>query len=223
MAVELHLPDLPEVPISLGAARPRRAPMPWHLRLRDAVTAYLPLLLMALLALASWWLVKYTPGLPQETAVAPDPGVPDYTMHSFSVQRYAADGHLRVQLEGQALRHFPFQDRTEIDEVRLRAVGPKGGVIRATASQAVSNGEVSVIQLRGGAEVVGTDAEGQVVEIRSEFLQALLETQVVQTDRPVQVLHGTNRLSAAGLSYDVRRRQLAFQGPVRAVLQVPRR
>ena len=58
--VELHLPDLPEVPLALtlpgqpapAGAAPRRA-MPWHLRLGEALGSYLPLLLMALLALAS--------------------------------------------------------------------------------------------------------------------------------------------------------------------------
>ena len=67
MAVELHLPDLPEVPLSLGPAGPPPAPvaraLPWHLRLRDLLSAYLPLLLMALLALSTWWLVKNTPTL----------------------------------------------------------------------------------------------------------------------------------------------------------------
>ena len=63
MSVELHLPDLPEVPISLGPAAdaPPRAPTPWHLRLRDALSSYLPLLLMTLLALATWWLVQNSP------------------------------------------------------------------------------------------------------------------------------------------------------------------
>ena len=43
-----------------AAPRPRRSDtprLPWHLRLVETVSAYLPLLLMALLALATWWLV----------------------------------------------------------------------------------------------------------------------------------------------------------------------
>jgi lipopolysaccharide export system protein LptC len=69
MPVELHLPGPARGPPlgpsarSRPAAAPRRA-MPWHLRLREALSSYLPLLLMALLALATWWLVKNSPRPP---------------------------------------------------------------------------------------------------------------------------------------------------------------
>ena len=55
MAVELHLPDLPEIPLSLGPPHPPgpRARVPWHVRVQDVLSAYLPLLLMLLLALGT--------------------------------------------------------------------------------------------------------------------------------------------------------------------------
>jgi len=222
MAVELHLPDLPEVPISLGGPQPARPRQPWHLRLRDALSSYLPLLLMAALALATWWLVKNTPGAPPARSTEVDSGVPDYTLQRFALQRYAAAGGLRLRLEGRELRHYPGSDRIEVDEVVLRAFAPDGRVTTATARRAVSNGEASELRLEGGAEVVGRDADGQPVEIRSEYLLVDLKAEVVRTELPVEVLHGRNRLSAGALRYDVQRRELQFEGPVRAVLQVPR-
>ena len=52
---ELHLPDLPEVEVSLGAPTPqlerRRRRRGLRLRWRELLGAYLPLVLMALLAL----------------------------------------------------------------------------------------------------------------------------------------------------------------------------
>jgi lipopolysaccharide export system protein LptC len=94
MSVELHLPDLPEVPISLGPAAQAGAATGHALAsaLREVLSAYLPLLLMALLALASWWLVKNSPrplAPPEDTAVSPDP---DYTMTQFSLERFDAAG-----------------------------------------------------------------------------------------------------------------------------------
>jgi lipopolysaccharide export system protein LptC len=219
MAVELHLPDLPEVPISLGGPTPPRPRRPWHVRLRDVLSSYLPLLLMAALALATWWLVKNTPEAPRERAAPVDPGIADYTMRRFNVQRFAADGRLRLHLEGREMRHFPAGDRIEVDEVRLRAFAPDGRAMTATARRAISNGEASEVTLDGGAEVVGTDEAGRPVEIRSEYLHADLAAEVVSTDRPVTVVHGADRLSAGGLRYDVRRRVLDLRPPVRAVLQ----
>ena len=65
MSVELHLPDLPEVPISLGAMVGKAPRQSIATRLHEGLSSYLPLLLMALLALGSWWLVKNTPQAPK--------------------------------------------------------------------------------------------------------------------------------------------------------------
>ncbi len=223
MTAELHLPDLPEVAITLGKSglsQPRR---PWDVRLRDGVSTYLPLLLMALLALATWWLVKNTPGALPAQDRDPARQEPDYTMRSFTLQRFAPDGHLRVHLEGSELRHYPGGDRLEVDSVNVHAVAPDGRITLATAQHAVSNGDANRLQLNGGAEVTSVDASDVPIVIRSEFLEALLDTDVVRTDRPVQVLQGRNVVRAAGLVYDHRRRQLELKGPMRAVLQVPGR
>lgn len=218
MSIEIQLPDLPE--IALGG--PRRPHQPWHLRVRDAVSSYLPLLLMAALALATWWLVKNTPGAPAERSTAVDPAVPDYTMRRFTLQRFAPDGRLVARLEGREMRHYPANDRIEVDELLLQAWAPDGRLTTATARRAVSNGAASEFALQGGAEVVGTDLDGTPVEIRSEFLQAFIERRVVRTSLPVTVKHGASQLRAVGLQYDVDNRTLDFLGPVKATLQVRR-
>ena len=118
MSVELHLPDLPEVPISLGpGARRRRACRGrWHLRVRDALSAYLPLLLMALLALATWWLVKNSPQPPGPRDRARRcAATPDYTMSDFSIDRFdatrPAEGAHRGRRAAPLPGHRPHRDR----------------------------------------------------------------------------------------------------------------
>lgn len=222
MAVEIQLPDLPEIAIGGERTLPAHHRQPWHLRWRDTLSSYLPLLLMGALALATWWLVKNTPVAPPPRAAVVDTGEPDYTMRSFVLQRYAPDGRETARLEGRELRHFPAEGRIEIDALLLRAFLPDGREIRATARRAVSNDGATELQLQGGAEVLGTDRGGQPVEIRSEFLHAFIETEVVQTHLPVTVKQGPNLLRAGGLRYDGQQRLLQFEGPVRASLSTPR-
>ena len=222
MAVELHLPDLPEVPISLGPTPsptpPERRRQPWHLRLRDALSTYLPLLLMALLALGTWWLVKNTPPAPVATVATEVRRDPDYTMTQFAIERFDRNGQLRVRIDGNRLQHFPDTDRYEIDEARIRSLSPDGQVTLAVARRALANGDISEVQLLGGAQVTSHGPTGPPLEIRSEFLHAFLVTERVQTHLPVQVNDGTNDLQASGLDYDHGRRLLELKGRVRALL-----
>lgn len=225
MAVELHLPDLPEVPIALGAARKRGtpAPAPWSYRLREGLLAYLPLLLMALLALGTWWLVKNTPaaaGPAAPTAVRHDP---DYTMSQFLIERFDRSGRLHLRVEGERLRHYPDTDRYEIDDARIVATGPDGTITRANARRALGNGELSELQLLGGAQVHSERPGALAIEMRSEFLHAFLDTERVTTHVPVQVRQAASVVNAAGLDYDHGTRQLDLKGPLRASLAAPRR
>jgi lipopolysaccharide export system protein LptC len=219
MAVELHLPDLPEVPLSLGppVAGPRTR-TPWHIRLSDALSAYLPLLLMLVLALGTWWLVKNTP-VPAAPAKAGSARTePDYTMSGFTMERFRADGQLKLRLEGRQLHHYPDTNRVEVLGARITAFAPDGRITTATAERALGNGDGSEMQLTGNAQVVGTDPRGAPLIIRSEYLLVQLVTERLQTHLPVWVQQGPTELKAAGLEYDHAAQRLDLKGPLRAVL-----
>jgi len=219
MSVELHLPDLPEVPISLGATPgAARAARPWPLRVRDALSAYLPLLLMALLALATWWLVKNSPRPPEVAAERPLSLDPDYTMTTFSIDRFDAAGRLKLRIEGERMRHFPATDRIEIDDVQIRSIAPDGRETKARAARALGNGDGSEMQLLGGAEVTSEDAAGDALVMRGEFLHAFLVTERVKSHLPVLVRTAGAEMRAAGMEYDHATRRLDLTGPMRAVM-----
>ncbi len=195
----------------------RRLRLPWHLRLLEAATAYLPVLLMAALALGTWWLVNVSPAPEAERAPLPPRHEPDYTMRNFTVQRFAADGRLRVQIEGVELRHYPDTDTLEIDSPRIRAYGPDGQVTNASAVRALANGDGSEVQLFGSAQVVReADKPQDVIEFRSEFLHAFLATERVRSHLPVWVRQGGAELRADGLEYDNLARVVELKGRQRA-------
>jgi lipopolysaccharide export system protein LptC len=219
VAVELHLPELPEVPISLGPLRTgaARTRAPWHLRVRDAISAYLPLLLMLLLALFTWWLVKNTPNAPGDLVAPAARHEADYTMNQFTLERFDASGRLKVRVSGTRMRHFPDTERYEIDEPQMRAIAPDGRVTLASARKAISNGDASELQLLGSAQVTSLDANGKPIEMSGEFLHAYLTQERVHSHLPVLITVAGSRVSAAGLDYDHGQRKLELQGPMRAV------
>ncbi len=213
--------------LRLGPLRPHAdlapAAQPWGPRLREqlreTVASFLPILAMLALALASWWLVKNSPGPIEPGAAKPLRTEPDYTMSGFALERFAADGRLKLRIEGQEMRHIPATDRIEIDGVRIRAIAPDGRVTLADARRALAAGDGSEVQLLGGAQVNSVDSEGLPLDISGEFLHVFLDSEQLKSHLPVQVRHGDTRLTAAGLHYDHADQQLRLDGPTRTVLQ----
>ena len=218
---ELHLPDLPEVPVTLGPAADVgavRGGEPWPQRLRRRLSAYLPLLLMALLALSTWWLVKHTPGPATPAAQPLARTEPDYTMHGFGISRFDPDGRVVLRIDGRVLRHYPDTDRFEIDEARIVALSPQGRRTSATARRALSNADGTEVQLLGGAQVISQQGAEPPLQIEGEFLRADLRFERLTSHLPVTLLRGADRMRAGGIDYDHLERRIVMHGPVRSVL-----
>ena len=211
------------VPLPLDAARvERRHVAPWPRRLIDTGSTYLPVLLMGLLALGTWWLIKSTPVPGDEHAAVPARHEPDYTMSHFLVQRFSPDGAMRAQIEGDLLRHYPDTDTLEIDNARIRAIAPDARVTVATARRALSNGDASEVQLLGGAHVVReAGANVDAIEFRSEFLHAFLSSERVRSHLPVTVTRGASVIRADGMEYDNLAHVIELKGRMLAVFAPP--
>lgn len=197
-------------------------PAPWYLRAIDTASTYLPLLLMAVLALGTWWLVKNTPLFEGDRAAAPLRHEPDYTMTQFMVQRFGPNGAMRVQIEGDLMRHYPDTDTYEIDNPRIRAIGEDGRVTVATARLALANRDGSEVQLTGGAHVVREATAAQAaIDFRGEFLHYFQYSERVQSHLPVVVTQGGSEIRGDSMTYDNLARVLDLKGRVRGVLTSP--
>lgn len=212
--------EAPLEPLGLQAlddGTPRYAGQPWHARLLDTLSSYLSLLMMALLAVGSWWLVKNTPLVETPREKAPLTHEPDYTMREFLVQRFTPQGTLRAQIEGDALRHYPDTDTFEIDNPKVRAFAPDGGVTDASANRALANADASEVQLFGDARVTRQPtATEEKLTFRGEFLHAFLKTERVRSNQPVTFTRGAAAIRADSFSYDNVERIVEMKGHVRA-------
>ncbi len=188
------------------------------------MSIYLPILLMGVLALGSYWLVRNTPMLTAPGTIAPATHEADYFMRGFSVKNFDALGHLKSEVFGAEARHFPDTDTIEIAQVRIRSVNPQGLATISTADKGLSNGDGSEVQLFGNAVVVRQAVidKGVVVvpkmEFRSDFLHAYLDTERVRSNQPVTLVRGADVFTADAMDYNNLDRLMQLQGRVKGVL-----
>ena len=191
----------------------------------EQFSLYLPVVLMGLLALGTWWLVRNAP-MPLLPAIERQQGnQPDYFMKSFSVKSFDASGRLQSEVQGEEARHYPDSDTLEIDKARMRSVTPQGRLTVATADRALTNADGSEVQLFGNAIVTreplpakpGSPAQPRL-EFRSEFLHAYTNTERVRSDKPVTLTRGNDRFTADGMDYDNLDQVLQLRGRVRGMI-----
>lgn len=207
-------------PIAAPATR-LRAPS-WLCSVQELFSAYLPLVLMSVLALGTWWLVKNTPLPLGPTEAVPKRHEPDYLMQGFDVQRFDAKGALRVRVSGREMRHYPDTDTLEIDDVLVHAIGKEGSVMIAKALRGISNADGSEVQLVGEVRVQRfvRDKEGVLgaapqVEIQGEFVQAFVALEKLRSHLPVRITYPGGEMRAQTLDYDNLKGLLEFSGRTR--------
>lgn len=190
----------------------------------DQVSIYLPIILMGLMALGTYWLARNTPVFSMPEAARPARHDPDYYMRVFSVKTFDANGRLKSEVFGSEARHYPDTDTLEIDKPRIRSYNARGELTVATAIRALSNADGSEVQLVGDAVVTreatqGADGRGEpALEFRGEFLHAFLNTEKVKSHKPVTLIRGGDRFTADTLDFDNVGRVMELNGRVRGIL-----
>jgi lipopolysaccharide export system protein LptC len=189
-------------------------------RALDRLTLYLPMLVMALLAMGSWWLVRSMPDLWGAATVKPVRKEPDYHIERFSTEVFDAQGRRIRQISGDKARHYPHTDELHIDAMRFHAVNEEGVQMTGVARQGIVAQDGDRVTLLGQAQVVRmASAQAPRTELRGERLVALQKAQKLLSDDPVDIWRDRDHFVAQNLDFDVKTGQYGLGGRVRATLQ----
>jgi lipopolysaccharide export system protein LptC len=195
-------------------------------RLAEHLVIYLPVLLMAALALGSYWLVRNAPLAVASSADKPLSHEADYFLKQFSIKSFTPQGSLKSELFGGQARHFADTDTIEIDNVRMHNFNQTGRLTTVTsANRAISNGDNSEIQMYGNASSVreaAADTNGVMqpkMEFKGEFLHTFVNEERLKSHLPIVIRRGSSEFTADSLDYDNVARVINLQGRVKAVLQ----
>ena len=186
----------------------------------DRLVLVLPLLMVAMLALGSYWMVRSAPGVDTGELPRPPDDTPDYLIEGFTVQKFDANGRLNALLHGASAQRLPDAPWIEIQKFTFRSTDAQGQGKLASADQGLTNPDNNEFQLSGNARMVREAhpaGDYPRLEIRGDFLHVWTEPEKVESDRPVQIIHGKHRIRADSLQYDGTTRALQMDGRVQAV------
>jgi lipopolysaccharide export system protein LptC len=190
----------------------------------ERVSVYLPVILMGLMALGTYWLARNTPGLDTPDSRRAEVHEPDNVMRRFSIKTFDPSGRLKSEVFGSEARHYPDTDTVEIDQPRIRSFNLRGELTVATARLAISNADGTEVQLIGDAVVTREAVKGKDgttrprLQFRGEFLHAFLDSERVASHKPVELTRGETRFTAESLEYDNLEQVMNLRGRVRGTL-----
>jgi len=190
----------------------------------DRLSIYLPIAVMGLMALGTYWLVQNTPRTAAPAVERPVRHASDYFMNNFSVTTFVESGRLRSEVLGVAARHYPDSDTLEIDRIRIRSFDERGRLPTATADRALTNSDASVVELFGNALLVRESTRGPSgsiapqIEFRGEYLHANTETERIKSNRPVELRRGKDVFSGDSMDFDNAGQIMVMQGRVKGLI-----
>ena len=205
------------------------------MRLVDQLTQSLPILLMGLLVLLTYWLVKSMPAQDLSNDTDTPRSGPDYTMEHFTLRVFGQSGVLRHQIEGAGAQHFPDSSHLDIQNFKMRSVNAQGRTSTASANRAViSNGDTE-LELVGDAQVVrlagsrlrpansapktaASKEEWPRLTYNGEYLHVNLDTEQARSHKPVVMTRGDDRFMADQMELDQLAHTIELKGRVRTML-----
>ena len=188
-------------------------------RLLDALSVYLPLIVLALLASGSWWLVRSVPSLINPEALKAVRQDPDYRLADFSVKSFDADGRVTREVTGEKAQHFPATEDLHIEEVRIFAQSDGGARMNALAKQGIATDDGAKVTLIGDAHAIKhAQADRPQMELRGERLVALPDEDRVVSDDPVNITRDRDVFTANTMNFNSNTGEYVLQGRVRGTL-----
>ncbi|MEY5028723.1 MAG: hypothetical protein RLZ63_1038 [Pseudomonadota bacterium] len=188
-------------------------------RALDRLSLYTPMVVMGVLALASWWLVRSLPDLGGPQAPKVVRSDPDYSLRNFSVQAFRPDGTLYREVHGTEGHHYPDTDELHIQQVRFRGLSLNGSRMNAHAQQGMASSDGERVTLQGNAvavrEALGTSP---AITLQGQELVAWPKKEELKSTQPVRIERAKDVFTGNTLDFNANTGEYLLQGQVRAQL-----
>lgn len=183
------------------------------------VTQILPVIIVAVLAALSYWLLQtqlrpLAPPTPEHLS-----HTPDYFANDFAITMLNQTGTTQYRLNAHSMVHFEDDQNTDVQLPTMRAFSPDRPPVSANAKRGVVNADGSVVDLYEDAVVTRPPGAGDpAMRADSEHFRIFANDDVVETEKPVKLQRGPSVSTANGMIYNNVTRSMQLLGDVRGTI-----
>jgi LPS export ABC transporter protein LptC len=187
--------------------------------LTESIT-HTPLILMSLLALASFALFKQAPTPIERSTPEAVSSRDDYFLQRFLATEFLPTGAAKSHFSGVNAQHNPFLKTLTINSIDFAASTQSAHYIGSAKVGTVSD-DGKHISLVGQAVV---DKQGSAstnstrVHFESEQITVRQDPDVVEASAPVRIRSGNTQMAAESLRFDAASKETKLKGRVRMVI-----
>ncbi len=186
--------------------------------MKDRITGFIAILLLASLAAISYWYSQSTRLKNLGSPVSLEG--PDFVVSGVTLTQFDNTGRATNRLHAEQLEHFAVGDRAELTQPRLISLRPGQPQLEARAKNARLEEGGERVLLSG--DVVITRAPGAdgapPMQLRTERLVALPDLDRYSTDAAVEIDRGDSVVRSIGMDYDNIERVVKFRSNVRGTI-----
>lgn len=189
------------------------------------VLKFLPMLLMAILTLGTYWLVQMNePSLDTEKQKR---HVPDYIMDGVVVTTLGPEGNTKFRVVGQKLVRYEDDASLEIDFPIARRFHEAKPPITVKSDKGFMDGDMTTLDMVGNASLTrpaqaatATQTGSARLLMSSSKFTVLMNEDIVKTNRPVNLEQGLSIMtSQEGAVFDNVNQKLTMIGQVKGRIE----
>ena len=186
--------------------------------MKDRITAFIAIVLLASLAGVSYWYSQTTRLRSLATPVSREG--PDFVVNGVTLTQFDDTGRATNRLYAGELAHFAADDRAELAQPRFTSLRPDQPRLEGRADSALVESGGERVLLSG--DVVVTRAAGDdgspSMRLRTQRLVAHPDLDRYSTDAAVEVERGDSVVRSVGMDYDNIGRVVKLHSKVRGVI-----
>ena len=158
--------------------------------------ALLPLLIAALLALATYWL-QFVVSSEHPPGLGNDRGDPDAIVERFHVDKFDQTGRLAMTLDADELRHYPADDSADLKQPRVHFISTgRDSTWRSDKARVTDRGNhIKLTDNVRGVRVATGESLEQVLTTSEANVRT--DDEIVLINKPLRLAQGATRIDAA--------------------------